>query len=347
MRSENLNLKKILDLDKWQKLQDSLALVTKMAIITVDYKGIPVTNHSYCTHFCEKVRKDPELAAYCRKCDARGGLEAVRHNEPYIYLCYCNIVDVAIPIIIDNQYIGAIMAGQVKLKESKNERTLEQIASYTGDLKQKSREKKLNKDFSELPSLTLTEVENTAKMLSQLCNYIVEEALNKSLMFEIYEESIYTGKGPDLATTLASYKSQNIEAVQAEISNVLTDKQIKKMTNNQFEEFNEILHPALNYMIKHKDENMSLNEAAELCNLSPGYFSRLFKKETGKNFTTYNTILKVEWAKELLETTNLTVVQISEELGYRESGYFIKKFKVLEGITPHVYRKYQRGLINN
>ena len=40
----------------------------------------------------------------------------VRSNEPYIYLCHYNIVDVAVPIIIDGRYMGAIMAGTVKSK---------------------------------------------------------------------------------------------------------------------------------------------------------------------------------------------------------------------------------------
>lgn len=37
----------------------------------------------------------------------------MRTNRPYIYKCYFSIIDVAIPIIIDEQYLGAIMAGQV------------------------------------------------------------------------------------------------------------------------------------------------------------------------------------------------------------------------------------------
>ncbi|WP_369294406.1 PocR ligand-binding domain-containing protein, partial [Escherichia coli] len=51
MNHSLFNLDKIIDLEKWHTLQDSLALVTKMAIITVDYKGIPVTKHSYCQPF--------------------------------------------------------------------------------------------------------------------------------------------------------------------------------------------------------------------------------------------------------------------------------------------------------
>ncbi|WP_252233382.1 PocR ligand-binding domain-containing protein, partial [Clostridium sp. DSM 1985] len=87
MIKDNLNLNKVIDLEKWVNLQESLAVVTKVAIIIVDYKGNPITKHSGCHRFCKAVRANPELVKYCQKCDSRGGLEAVRLNEPYIYLC--------------------------------------------------------------------------------------------------------------------------------------------------------------------------------------------------------------------------------------------------------------------
>nr|WP_249930836.1 helix-turn-helix transcriptional regulator [Paenibacillus polymyxa] len=61
--------------------------------------------------------------------------------------------------------------------------------------------------------------------------------------------------------------------------------------------------------------------------LSPSYFSRLSAKETGENFTTYLAKLKIKWAKQLLEVTDMPISQISDELGFNESGYFIKIFK--------------------
>ena len=59
-------------------MQESLALSTRLAIILVDYKGRPVTKHSQVQPFCQLVRHSPELSKLCEKCDARGGLEAVR-----------------------------------------------------------------------------------------------------------------------------------------------------------------------------------------------------------------------------------------------------------------------------
>lgn len=81
---------------------------------------------------------------------------------------------------------------------------------------------------------------------------------------------------------------------------------------------------------------------AKLCHLSPSYFSRLFTKSTGENFSSYLSRTKIEWAKQLLETSDLSVAQIGEELGFQEPGYFIKQFKRFEGATPLHYRKFYR-----
>ena len=64
MRNNAFNLDQLLDVPRWQKLQDQMAHVTGMAIITVDYKGIPITHHSMCCPFCQSVRANPQLAKY-------------------------------------------------------------------------------------------------------------------------------------------------------------------------------------------------------------------------------------------------------------------------------------------
>ena len=79
----------------FQKLQDEMAKATKLACITVDYTGAPVTAHSCCTDFCALVRNHPEYKHLCEKCDSRGGLEAARNKKPYTYVCHMGVVDVA------------------------------------------------------------------------------------------------------------------------------------------------------------------------------------------------------------------------------------------------------------
>ena len=68
------------------------------------------------------VRESKKLGKFCEKCDARGGFEAMRLNEPFIYRCHFDIVDIAIPVVLDKKYIGAIMAWRgMRLKEEQGD----------------------------------------------------------------------------------------------------------------------------------------------------------------------------------------------------------------------------------
>lgn len=345
-------LDKIIDLEKWHKLQDSLALVTKMAIITVDYKGVPVTKHSYCQSFCKSVRKDPTLSSYCQKCDARGGLEAVRLNKPYIYKCHFNIVDIAIPIIIDNQYIGAIMAGQIKLREpdpgtntaSNSLPPLEQIVTRPSNAETQLKFQALEDDYLSLPTLSYEEVTTIADMLFHLCNYIVEEAITKNTTINLYKRAFsLNASAPSPAPMSPEEQAyRNIQAIQSELSSTLIENKIKKVSTSEIRCTNPLLQPAFDYIYHHKNESVNLHDMANLCHISPSYFSRVFTKETGENFSVFVPRLKVEWAKQLLETTDQSVNEISNELGFCDAGYFIKTFKKFEALTPAVYRTVYR-----
>ncbi|GMK44794.1 AraC family transcriptional regulator [Paenibacillus glycanilyticus] len=333
------DLKQIMDIDKWHKLQDSMSLVTKMAIITVDYKGIPVSKHSECQAFCREVRKDPALSSYCQKCDARGGLEAVRSNKPYIYQCHFQILDIAIPIVVDDQYIGAVMAGQVKLSDP--EVPIEQIVTRPPNAETDKKFNALREQYRSLPVLSYEEVEKIADMLFHLCNYIVEEAIRKSDMLQMYRDSL-SRENPTAAPVQAIDSSyEHIQALQSELSNTLIEKKLKK-SSGVYQAGNSILQPAFDYIYRHKHENADLKEMAALCHVSPSYFSRIFTRETGENFSVFVPHLKIGWAKELLETTELSVNQISDELGFADAGYFIKTFKKFESLTPAAYRKIYR-----
>ncbi|WP_010238282.1 PocR ligand-binding domain-containing protein [Clostridium arbusti] len=341
MAKDNFNLNKLIDLEKWDNLQDSLASVTKVAITIVDYKGNQVTKHSGCHRFCKEIRANPKLVKYCQKCDSRGGIEAVRLNEPYIYLCHYNIIDIAIPIMIDGKYIGAVMAGQVKLSDTNIEGILEQIVVLSKNSMAEKALDDFKEYYDELITLSYDEVKKIANMLFSLCNYLVEEALEKNLILDMYKKTMKNQPEID-SNTLKGYTLTSIKNAKKEMSNAIINSYIEEdiSSNEQNIEVTDVLKPAIEYIYNHKSENVKLEKMAKVCHISPSYFSRLFTKETGENFSTYVSKLKVEWAKNLLEETDMHVNEISDELGFSESGYFIKIFKKYEGITPFLYMKY-------
>lgn len=326
-------LDKILNIEKWQKLQDSLALLTGMAIITVDYKGVPLTKHSSRRVFCDYIRNDPALYKRCQKCDSRGGLEAVRLSHPYIYKCHCGIVDIAIPIIVDNQYIGAIMAGEVKLSDPDIEDELEEISHTSLDKLERSPE--LILAYKNIPLISYKKLKISVQMLFELCNYLVEEAMNKNVILDMYEKL----SGNDSLLNSDLIPSDSIKKIRYELGNALTSAYVKSSAVEATQCMNKTLQPAFNYLYEHRNIMLSQKDAAELCHISTGHFSRLFLKETNENYSVFYMRLKVEWAKNLLLKTDLPVSQISEELGFNEPSYFTKVFHKYEGVTPAYFRK--------
>lgn len=86
-------------------------------------------------------------------------------------------------------------------------------------------------------------------------------------------------------------------------------------------------------------KDISLEQIADRVQLSPSYLSFYFKKETGRNFIKYLTVYRLEKAKELLRTTDIKVITISEMVGYLNSSYFCLLFKNYTGQTPARFRE--------
>lgn len=338
MRTNFLNIEQILDIERWQILQDSLAEATGLAIITVDYKGIPVTRHSSRRPFCHHVRTDPELVKYCHKCDSRGGLEAVRTNAPYIYLCHCDIVDLAVPIMIDGQYIGATMAGQVRLPDNEQSTQLEKILISPN--KSLFETEELLHLHKAIPVLPYKEIESMAHMLFDLCSYVVEEAITKNLLVEMVEQMNTRPTAARAADFLSGYPTSSIEFAKRTMKSATTRSYITTAEDARPVCKNPVLKPALDYIYENKGEAVTQKQMAGLCHISTSHFSRLFAKEIGEGFSAFLARQKVEWSKQLLEKTELSVNQISDELGFSSPGYYIKTFKRCENLTPAIYRKY-------
>ena len=84
--------------------------------------------------------------------------------------------------------------------------------------------------------------------------------------------------------------------------------------------------------------DLSLHTVAEKNNVSPGYLSGLFKKETGQTFTAYVNGRRIAMAKHLLKTTHLQVQTIAQHCGILDFHYFCRLFKSVVGTTPTDYR---------
>lgn len=339
----NLNLETILNLQSWNELQDSFSLLTNFAILTVNYKGEALTTHSNCSEFCAQIRKDPKLSKLCRKCDSRGGLESVRLNRPYLYLCHLGVIEIAIPIHVDDKYLGAILAGQVRLHQTEPPEELERVAFSPNDFEAVASCKHLMSLYEQMPLCDWSHVLKTADTLYTLSNYMLGEAARRKAITDaqgmVKQQSLDT-----MNDEFKNLSLENLMQIQNELSNMVIDQYLDKGHDQGPLIQNNTLCPAIVYLYQHKNELLTASQAAKLCHISTSYFSRLFAKEAGENYSTYVTRLKIDWAKQLLSNTDISIAQISDELGFSDASYFVKQFKKLEQLTPAIYRKYHHGV---
>jgi AraC-like DNA-binding protein len=96
---------------------------------------------------------------------------------------------------------------------------------------------------------------------------------------------------------------------------------------------------AIDFLSKHVDSTLSLEEIASAVNLSPSHFSYLFKQKTGYSPIEYFNHLKVQKACQYLLFTKLRIKEISQELGVEDQYYFSRMFTKVMGLSPNEYRE--------
>ena len=101
----------------------------------------------------------------------------------------------------------------------------------------------------------------------------------------------------------------------------------------------DIVNIAKDYMKNnYMEEDISLNSIASYVNMSPSYFSALFRKETNQTVVEYLTEVRMDKAKELLMCSSKKASEIGYEVGYKDAHYFSYIFKKLQKCTPREYR---------
>lgn len=127
----------------------------------------------------------------------------------------------------------------------------------------------------------------------------------------------------------------------SDLKKILYDYLLMEMKENAIKKENThhgVISKAMTYIDQNYSNNISLNDVAESINMSYFYFSRLFKESTGKSFSDYLTEYRIEKSIVLMMDDELSIKQISYDIGYNDPNYFSKIFKKLKGLTPTDYR---------
>ncbi|WP_170311514.1 helix-turn-helix domain-containing protein [Vallitalea okinawensis] len=100
-----------------------------------------------------------------------------------------------------------------------------------------------------------------------------------------------------------------------------------------------LIKNTLHYIDQHLYDDLSLTQVAEDLDVNSSYLSRIFKQEVGIPFSEYIHQSRIKKAQHLLLLTELSIVEISNKLGYTTQSHFTKIFKKICGMTPKQYKQ--------
>lgn len=112
---------------------------------------------------------------------------------------------------------------------------------------------------------------------------------------------------------------------------------------NDMERFNVVYQ----FLLKNFQRDITLEEVANLCNMSPSSFCRFFKQKTQKTFILFLNELRIGHAKKLLQNENYPIKDICYECGYNNPVHFFNFFKQVVKQTPKAFRENLHSMSNN
>lgn len=100
-----------------------------------------------------------------------------------------------------------------------------------------------------------------------------------------------------------------------------------------------VISKAKNYIQENYQKDISLDDVSRHVDISPYYFSKLFKQEDGRTFIEYLTGIRIQEARRLLRNPGYSIKEIGIMCGYSDPNYFSRIFKKYEGVTPSEFRE--------
>jgi len=176
----------------------------------------------------------------------------------------------------------------------------------------------------------------------QVKEYCVYVALNlaEKANLNMAEDELKGLKDKYASLLYDSEKSEslrrNMKAVMDELVGLCADRETDKNER--------LIRQCQQYIEQHYgDDRLSLETVAGKFYFNPSYLSNLFKTYAGIGYSEYVTKVRIERAQALLEHSDKKIYEISSEVGYNDSTYFIKLFKKETGMSPNKFKKLHRA----
>lgn len=119
--------------------------------------------------------------------------------------------------------------------------------------------------------------------------------------------------------------------------NSFCDKICTLLTERKEKRSDKFVHMAKRYIHEHYKEKLTLSDIADHLKLSPGYLSTSFSSYMNRTVSDYIAEVKIEHAKELIDSGQYLIYEIANQLGFENAYYFSKVFKKVTGMSPKNY----------
>ncbi|MDR2366701.1 MAG: PocR ligand-binding domain-containing protein [Deltaproteobacteria bacterium] len=117
----HFNIPRLFGKSNLEKIQSVVSKATGLALVTVDYKGEPITELTSFTPFCQEMHDEQDTGKLCRQAYVYGAGQALASQDKCVYFCPCGLLEVAVPIIVKNIHLGSFYGGQVRCENAPKE----------------------------------------------------------------------------------------------------------------------------------------------------------------------------------------------------------------------------------
>ncbi|MDK7377127.1 PocR ligand-binding domain-containing protein [Peptoniphilus harei] len=187
-----------------EEIQRVISDVTGLAFVTIDYKGEPLTEMTNFSKRCRYIRENVMCKKICELSDASGAIRSAVSKKTSIYFCPFNLLEVAIPIVINDKYLGAFIGGQVICEDAPEKvlRMQDQLLLDEIDLESLH----LNDIDVNSKKYTFTEFESIVRLVELIISEIIKKELISS-----YHESKNKKRIKDLEEKVEKLEGKNLE----------------------------------------------------------------------------------------------------------------------------------------
>lgn len=159
--------------------------------------------------------------------------------------------------------------------------------------------------------------------------HVPDRDMVRRLFYQLIASHSMPAPQKDLAATTAicSLVQYYFEHTKVSLREVASDRIIK----------------VIDYINRHYDENLSLEQLAEIAGYSTTHLSKRFREVTGLPPVQYLNLIRIDRAKYLLQYSDDPIGRVMEQCGFTSAAYFARVFKKTLGYSPQMFRELHRS----